>query len=154
MAVRRQSRSKSMQQLGRLREGEQLLHGVEGDAAQRPGQGLVADDLAVGQAHDGMEDRAHAALEDQAATARRGAPPRRPRARPGSSSIASVTACWMARSLRTMGSFVDARVAGGEAQDAQQAAVGQRLDALRAAPLTTRSRRAAALRPRRRRPRP
>ena len=39
MAVRRQSRSKSMQQVGRLREGEQLLHGVEGDARPAAGSG-------------------------------------------------------------------------------------------------------------------
>ena len=113
----RQSRSNSIEQVGRLREGEQLLHGVEGDAADRPRQRLVADHLAVGQAHDRDGRRVRTPPSaDHARPARRGAPPRCPRARRRLISIASVTACWMARSARTIGSCCDARVAGGQPQ--------------------------------------
>ena len=135
------------QQVGRLREGEELLHGIEGHAADGPGEGLVPDDLPVGQPHDGMEHRAHARPGRSGARARRGAPPPRPRARPGSSSIASATACWMARSLRTMGSLWMRACPAERRRMRSTLAGGAGLDARRAAPASSR---VAAARPLRR----
>jgi len=54
------------EEIGRFREREERLHGIERDAADGAGQGFVPDDLPVGQADDGMEHRAHARLRDEA----------------------------------------------------------------------------------------
>jgi hypothetical protein len=88
----------------------------------------VPDDLPVGQPHDGMEHRAHARLEMSREISCRRSDSTLARST-RLLSMASATACWMERSLRTMGSLWMRAWPGGEVEGAQHARGRRGLDA-------------------------